>query len=244
MTRERFRLTEPQMLETDLYQPVKDYLESHGYEVHAEVKHCDVAAMKDDELVVVELKRTANMRLLVQATERQKVADAVYVALPEPARRNLHFRGIERVLKRLELGLLTVRFTPTGTSVRKEFDPAPRAKRSNRRRRQAVIHEISQRSGDYNVAGSSRKPLLTAYRENAIFVACCLERLGPLSPKQLRAMGSGEKTLGILSKNYYGWFERVDRALYGVSPRGRQEIRRYPEVRNRSLERIRNRPAT
>jgi len=232
------------MLETELYQPVKDYLERHGYRVQAEVKNCDIAAIKDDELVVVELKSAANMKLLVQATERQKLADAVYVALPEPSRKNNHFRGVVRVLKRLELGLITVRFGSAGASARKEFDPAPRSRRSDKRRRQAVIHEIGQRSGDYNVAGSVGKPLLTAYRESAIFVACCLERQGPLSPRKLRAMGSGTKTLGILSKNYYGWFERVDRALYRVTPRGRQEIRRYPEVRKRSLELIRNQLAT
>ena len=70
------------MLESDLYQPVKDYLEKHGYTVRGEVKHCDMVAIKGDELIVVELKTGANMTLLVQATERQSISDSVYVAIP------------------------------------------------------------------------------------------------------------------------------------------------------------------
>ena len=42
------------MRETDLSQPVKNYLVSRGYRVQAEVKDCDIAARNDDELVIVE----------------------------------------------------------------------------------------------------------------------------------------------------------------------------------------------
>ena len=38
------------MLESDLYLPVKDYLEKHGYRVRGEVKNCDVVATKEDDL--------------------------------------------------------------------------------------------------------------------------------------------------------------------------------------------------
>ena len=42
--------------ETDLYEPIRAFLEEEGYQVQAEVKHCDIAAEKDGRLVVVELK--------------------------------------------------------------------------------------------------------------------------------------------------------------------------------------------
>ena len=42
--------------ETDLYEPVCRFLEEEGYRVQAEVKDCDIAAEKDGELVIVELK--------------------------------------------------------------------------------------------------------------------------------------------------------------------------------------------
>jgi hypothetical protein len=51
-----------------------------------------------------------------------------------------------------------------------------------------------------------------------------------MSPKALRAIGTGEKTLPILYRNVYGWFERVDRGLYAVSAKGRTEIEQYPEL--------------
>ena len=66
------------MQETELFEPIKAYFESHGYSINAEVKDCDITAIRDDELIVVELKTSANMSLLIQATERQKITDNVY----------------------------------------------------------------------------------------------------------------------------------------------------------------------
>ena len=98
--------------ETDLYPPVKKYLESQGYKVNAEVKQCDVAATRDGELIVVELKKRFNATLLIQAVDRQQAADAVYIALPYPRRivNKTHWHGMYRLLKRLEIGLMLIRF--------------------------------------------------------------------------------------------------------------------------------------
>ena len=72
--------------ESDLYGPVRDYLTGLGYEVKGEVKDCDIAAMRDGELIVVELKRGFTLELVYQALDRQRVADGVYVAVPLPKR--------------------------------------------------------------------------------------------------------------------------------------------------------------
>ena len=53
--------------ETDLYEPVRRFLEEEGYTVQAEVKGCDVAAVKNGHLVIVELKKAFNLRLVYQA---------------------------------------------------------------------------------------------------------------------------------------------------------------------------------
>ena len=74
------------LLESDLYGPVRDYLQDLGYEVKGEVKSCDVTAMRDGELIVVELKRGFTLELIYQAINRQRVADGVYVAVPLPKR--------------------------------------------------------------------------------------------------------------------------------------------------------------
>ena len=72
------------LLESDLYGPVRSYLEGLGYDVKGEVKDCDVAAVRDGELIVVELKRGFTLELVFQAMDRQRVADGVYVAVPLP----------------------------------------------------------------------------------------------------------------------------------------------------------------
>jgi len=77
--------------ETDLYPPVKAWLESLGYQVKAEIGAADIMALRADEengddMVIVELKRAFSLALLLQGVERQRLTDLVYVALPEPAR--------------------------------------------------------------------------------------------------------------------------------------------------------------
>jgi hypothetical protein len=51
-----------------------------------------------------------------------------------------------------------------------------------------------------------------------------------MQPRQLRAFGTGAKTLSILSRNVYGWFSRVNRGLYAVTPKGREALAKYPEL--------------
>jgi hypothetical protein len=116
------------------------------------------------------------------------------------------------------------------------FDPLPYQNRKHGKSRRQVIKEIADRSGEYNIGGSTRVKLITAYRENAILVATCLERLGQASPRGLRQLGTGDKTPAILSSNHYGWFQRVDRGVYSITDQGRHEIRSYPDLQQRSLE--------
>jgi len=218
--------------ESDLYPPVKKYLEDQGYKVNSEVKHCDVTAERGSELLVVELKTHFNATLLIQAAERQRIADAVYVALPAPGRTaaKKHWNGMCHLLKRLELGLILVRFLKSGPRVEIAFHPAPYTAKRQHKKRSAIIREIHNRSGDYNVGGSVGSKLVTAYRERAIEIACLLEDSGPLSPADLKRKGSCDQTGSILSKNYYGWFERVERGLYKLHPSGQKAIREYPEI--------------
>lgn len=221
------------MLETELFEPISEYLRMQGYEVNAEVKDCDITATRGDSLIIVELKTSANMQLLIQATDRQRITDSVYVAVPDQGS-NRRFTGIKRVLKQLELGLLIVTTSTLGQRVVKVFDPLPRQKKKLSKRKRAVIKEIKDRSGNYNIGGSSKTKLLTAYREQAIFIATCLETNGPSSPKSLKLIGAGDKTQSILAANHYGWFQRIDRGIYELTNIGKQELNQYPELHQRS----------
>jgi hypothetical protein len=218
--------------ETELYQPIRDYLVRHGYTVRAEVEHCDVTATKGETLVIVELKRRMSPDLLIQATDRQRITDGVYVALPGPPElgRRSRWRGVMRLLRRLELGLLTVSFGKGASRVDVVFHPLPYQRQKQRRRQRAVLREMSARSDNRNEGGSSGRRLITAYREQAIHIACALDRFGPLAPRQLRALGTGGKTLSILSNNYYGWFTRIDRGVYALTAGGVASLSDYPDL--------------
>ena len=60
--------------ESDLYGPVRDYLEGLGYEVKGEVRDCDITALRDGELIVVELKRGFTLELVYQEQVPDKSA--------------------------------------------------------------------------------------------------------------------------------------------------------------------------
>lgn len=229
--------------ETDLYRPVHDYLVKQGYTVRAEVHHCDIAAMKGDDLIVVELKKTLNLGLIAQAVERQKITDSVYVGVPRPSNMRKwtsQTKSAQAVLKRLEIGLILVSVRSSKPSVEVLFHPIPHERRKRKSAHRAVITEINGRTGDFNEGGSCRRKLVTAYRENAIHIACCLSERGPLSPKALRSLGTGDRTLTILYTNVYSWFERVDRGLYALSAKGGEEIVAYGELVEHYLDVLRS----
>jgi hypothetical protein len=226
--------------ETDLYAPIRRHLVAQGYTVRGEVKGCDITAVKGEDLIVIELKRSFSASLLVQATQRQRVADSVYVALPRPSPREMRgpWRGIRHLLRRLELGLIFVDFAARRPEIEIVFHPLPYDRKRDNRVRRAILQEIAGRSGEYNQGGSTRRKIVTVYRENAIFIAVCLDVLGPLAPKRLRAFGTGSKTLSVLYRNFYGWFERVAHGLYALKPEGRAALAAYPDLVARFRKKI------
>ena len=224
------------IVETDLCNPVREFLINKGYSVKSEVKSCDIAAIKGQELLVVELKSSFNATLLIQATKRQRVADKVYIAVPMPKKGifTRKWKDICYLVRRLELGLIVVSFLKSGPRVDMVLDPAPyrhgQDRRLDRKQRKRIITEINGRHNDLNIGGSSRRKIMTAYRENAIQILCYLKKYGTLSLRQLRELGAGAKTGPILQKNYYGWFERVSKGVYQISPEGDRSLADYPEL--------------
>lgn len=221
------------LYEADLYEPIRKHFIKQGYRVNGEVHDCDLTAVKDEELIIVELKLNLNIDLLLQATRRQRLTDLVYIAIPKPKRiSRKRWNDIIQLVKRLELGLIIVSFA--GNRKRIEFkvhpEPYKRMSSKNTRKKAALIKEIEGRSADYNVGGSSKSKIMTAYKENCIQIACYLEKLGQMSPKALAALGTGEKTPSILQKNYYKWFERVERGIYVITEQGKSDLKDYPEL--------------
>lgn len=219
--------------ETDLYRPVHDYLVQQGYTVRSEVHHCDIAAVKDDHLIVIELKRGMSLALLAQAVQRQKLTESVYVAIPRPVNKRkwqAQTEDVLHLLRRLELGLLLVSLSGRKPAVEVILHPLPSERRKRKAKTRAVLEEIARRSGDYNQGGSCRRKLVTAYREDAIHIACCLSTYGPLTPRALRELGTCDKTLAILYRNVYHWFEHTARGVYSLTATGAAELAEYAEL--------------
>ncbi|MGG3914109.1 DUF2161 domain-containing phosphodiesterase [Rossellomorea vietnamensis] len=221
--------------ESDLYQPIQKHFHKQGYQVNGEVNDCDLTAMKEGELVIVELKLSLNVELLIQATKRQRLTDLVYIAVPKPKRpRSKRWNDVRHLVRRLELGLITVSFTTKTAKLDFVTHPEPfdrkKVMRNSKKKRAALVKEIDGRSADYNVGGSNKTKIMTAYKESCIHIACCLEKHGPMSPKNLTRLGTGDKTPSILQKNYYRWFERVKRGVYQLTDTGREEMQKYPEL--------------
>ncbi|MBS4174417.1 DUF2161 family putative PD-(D/E)XK-type phosphodiesterase [Bacillus sp. FJAT-49736] len=222
--------------EADLYEPIRKLFVQEGYEVNGEVKDCDITAVKDEELIIVEMKRNLTVELLIQAAKRQRLTDQVYIAIPKPKYKmySKKWHDMCHLLKRLELGLIVVSFLKSGAKADIMLSPAPfdrkRSMQLNKKKRTNLLKEISGRSADYNVGGSNQTKIMTAYKENCIQIACYLDREGPTSPKNLRKLGTGDKTLSILTQNYYGWFEKVSRGIYIITEKGKQELKDYPQL--------------
>ena len=204
----------------------KAFLELQGYEVKAEVKGCDVVAVRGDEApVIVELKQGLTIALLLQGVDRQSITDFVYVAVerkPSAAFR----RGLKDAVKlcrRLGLGLMSVRLA--GGVVEVHCDPAPYQPRKMPKRRSALLGEFHRRSGDPNIGGQVGKKLMTAYRQDALRIAAHLLTEGQGRPAAMRDALDVPKAAAILQDNHYGWFYRVERGVYALSDAGAAAVK-------------------
>lgn len=216
--------------ETDLYQPVKAFLEAQGFTVKAEVDHCDVVAVRDDDVIIVEMKARFNLELVLQAIDRQKIADSVYVAVEAPRSARGRWQELHHLCRRLGLGMLTVSFTRKVPGVEVVCDPEPVIPRRNVKRRTLLLKEFRARMTDLNQGGSNKRPLVTSYREEALKVAAYLHERGPSAPKTVKAASGITRAAAICQGNVYGWFERVSKGVYAVTPKGAEALSTYADV--------------
>lgn len=214
-------------LEQDLYPPVKALLERQGYLVKGEVGAADVVALRGDEPpVIVELKLRFSLALFHQAVARLSVSDLVYVAVPRPtgktARRAL--KDNLTLCRRLGLGLITVR---KDGRAEVQCDPGPYAPRKSKKRAVRLLREFDRLQGDPNAGGATRHGIVTGYRQDALRCAAFLAENGPAKGVDV-ARGAGVKVAtSLMANNHYGWFERVSRGIYGLTPAGSKGLKHW-----------------
>ena len=210
--------------ETELYGPVKAYLEGQGYEVKGEVGQADVVALRGEEdPVVVELKLGFSLSLLQQGVARLAVTDAVYVCVPRAAGRGRRaFAENVKLCRRLGLGVMTVR--PRDGFVEVHCDPGPYAPRKSKVKKDRLLRAFARLQGDPNDGGATRHGLVTGYRQDALRCAAYLAEYGAARGAAVKRDTGVATATRIMADNHYGWFERVERGVYGLSKAGRQGL--------------------
>jgi hypothetical protein len=215
-------------LETALYLPVKRFLEKLGFTVKGEVGGCDLVALSGDDppvVVIGELKLTFNLELVLQAVDRAGACDEVWLAAKISARgkgreSDARYRNLCR---RLGFGMLAV----TGSDqVEVIVRPATTAPRRDPKKRSRLVTEHNKRKGDPTLGGSTRSPIMTAYRQQALACASAMA-LGPRKIRDLKP--EFPNAPNILRDNFYGWFDRVERGVYGLTDAGRAALKRWPQ---------------
>ena len=216
------------MLETSLYNPVKRFLEGLGFAVKGEIGGCDLLALSPASppiVVVCELKLQFNLELVLQGVDRMAASDEVWLA----ARMSTRGKGREgdkrfrNLCRRLGFGLLGV---GANEQVHVLLSPTALAPRRDPRRRSRLIDEHRRRQGDPVAGGGSRKPIMTAYRQEALACAAALSA-GPQRPRDLKP--AAPRAPKILLHNVYGWFDRAERGVYVLTDAGRAALQRWPQ---------------
>jgi hypothetical protein len=201
------------MAETELYLPVKRFLERQGYVVKSEVRSCDVVAVRENEApVIVELKSGLTLHLIYQALDRLTMTDAVYIAIGKP-KRGVSAQAL-KLCRRIGLGLIVV---AGSGSLDVLADPAPYKPKQNVKRRGQLLREFIKREGDPNTGGSTGVKLMTAYRQDALKCAAHIELHGASRVRDIRSQTGVDRAAAILRDNHYGWFKNEARGIYGMA---------------------------
>jgi len=215
------------MKESDLYLPLKRFLESQNYKVKGEVHDCDALAVRGKEApVVVEFKLSLNLKVVLQAVERLSLTPKVYIGIPKQCKSLNHQRKhIIKLLRMLGLGLLVIDSGQETGSVDVLLDPGEYRPRKSKYRRERLLGEFVKRVGDPNLGGTEkRKGIMTAYRQQALQIARFLQKQGATKASHIARTLEEPKARDILYRDVYGWFDRVALGVYELSPRGKKEI--------------------
>lgn len=216
-------------METSLYAPVKLFLEQLGFEAKGEVCGCDIVAVAGGEptaVIIAELKLAFTLELVLQAVDRTAACDEVWLAV-RASRRGRGREADPRVRKLcrfLGFGLLAV-FGNGRVEVLVE--PVPWTPRRDGKRRSRIVEEHRRRRGDPTSGGSTRRPIMTAYRQQALL---CATALAP-APARLRDLKADVPDAPkILQANVYGWFVRIERGIYALTDAGRAALQSWEGI--------------
>lgn len=215
------------MQEIDLYPPLKKYLERQGYEVKGEILNCDVVALRHGgPPIIVELKLSLNLTILLQAVDRMKISQTIYIGVPIGlAILKKRRKQTIKLMRMLSIGLIVIDPKAKIGGVDVLCDPGEYKPRQIKKQTQRLLKEFQERVGDPNQGGTSMKRgLMTAYRQKALAISEYLMIHGNTKASIIANSLEEPKTRAILYDNVYGWFDRLGKGVYTISPRGNSEL--------------------
>ena len=124
--------------------------------------------------------------------------------------------------RRLGLGLITVRLKDGFVEV--HCDPGPFVPRKSLKRQKTLLREFARRQGDPNDGGQTRAGLVTAYRQDALKLAVYLYEAGASKGADVAREADVKRATIMMRDNHYGWFEKIEKGVYGLSPTGAEAV--------------------
>jgi hypothetical protein len=122
--------------------------------------------------------------------------------------------------------LLAVK-TGKNAGVEAHLDPGPYTPRKNAKAVGRLLKEFERRVGDPNTGGTTGVKRVTAYRQDALRCAAYLKTHGPTKAADVSKATGVETATRLMRIDHYGWFERVERGVYQLTPKGMAGLEDY-----------------
>ena len=158
------------------------------------------------------------------------MTDKVYIAVPHKTGKAAlkSMRRNKMLCRRLSIGLMTVRL-PEGRVV-VHLDPKPFTPRKIKARKTKLIAEFESRHGDPNTGGMTSSGQMTSYRQGALRCAKVLHDEGACKASYVAKMAGFDKARAAMAANHYGWFEKIDRGIYGLTRAGAEALEEHAKA--------------
>ena len=184
----------------------------------------------------MELKTSFTLSLFHQAISRQSMTDQVYIAVPRKTGK-VAMRAIRKnkmLCRRLGIGLITVRVSDGRVDV--HCEPGPFTPRKIKAKKTKLLSEFENRHGDPNAGGMTSVGMMTSYRQGALRCAKVLYDEGACKGSYVAKMAGFEKATKLMASNHYGWFEKVERGVYGLTGEGAKALEEHASLVSSMME--------
>jgi len=239
--------------ETELAIFAQNALIEMGYETRSELHHIDIVGRNsnndaENEYIGVELKKTFNVDVIFQAVRTQKWTGHAVIVVPLFGTKMLKYKKQKQwtqICRALKIGLWVVE--EGHASNKSEIDgfdnyasdtcvpntPESRytlriiysgERVSKGRLNKAITKEFNGRSADYNVGGSTRTALYTAFSEKYSRIARlhideAIKSNGviPLKASEVKSKTQYEDAGALMYRNVHNWFHKCGAGYYSLN---------------------------